>query len=186
MEVVFMSYGLLALRVVVGLVMAAHGAQKIFGWFGGGGPRGTAGVFEQLRFRVPLGMALAAGAAELGGGLLLATGLLTPFAALAVAIVMLNAIGVVHWPRGFWNTNGGYEFNLVILTVAVALAATGAGRFSLDAAVGWADNISGLWWAVAVGGAAALTAAMTLTLGRRGVSLRRLLTGRRTAEPTAA
>src|SRR5918999_3993251 len=162
-----MSYGILALRVVVGLVVAAHGAQKLFGWFGGGGPRGTAGSFEQLRFRPPLVMAVAAGAAEFGGGVLLAAGLLTPFAALAIVIVMLNAIVAVHWRNGFWNANGGYEFNLVVATAAVALAATGPLRFSLDAAIGWADNSSGLWWAAGVLGAGALVAAITLIFGRR-------------------
>src|SRR5919197_3434210 len=109
-----MSYGILALRVVLGTTMAAHGAQKLFGWFGGGGPRGTAGGFEQLRFRAPLLMAVAAGLAELGGGALLAAGLFTPFAALAIAIVMVNAFATVHRPNGFWNSSGGFEFNLLI------------------------------------------------------------------------
>src|SRR5215207_7508638 len=100
-----MSYGILLLRIILGSIISAHGAQKLFGWFGGGGPRGTAGGFEQLRFRVPL---------------LMASGLLTPLAALAIAVVMLNAIGTVHWRNGFWNTAGGYEFNLLVLTAAVA------------------------------------------------------------------
>ena len=166
-----MSYGILALRVVVGLVMAAHGAQKLFGWFGGAGPRGTASFFEQIRFRPAFLMALGAGLAEFGGGLLLATGLLTPLAAVAIAIVMLNAVATVHWPNGFWNTNGGYEYNLVILTVATALAATGPGRFALDTAIGWADNISGLWWGVGVLAVAALVSGVTVTVGRRAVPL---------------
>lgn len=162
-----MSYGILLLRVVLGSIMAAHGAQKLFGWFGGGGPRGTAGSFAQLGFRAPLMMALAAGTAELGGGLLIATGLMTPLAALAIAVVMLNAIGTVHWRNGFWNTAGGYEFNLLVYAAAVAIAATGAARFSLDNLLGWADNISGLWWGVAVLGLSALVSALTLTVGRR-------------------
>jgi putative oxidoreductase len=162
-----MSYGILVLRVVLGSIMMAHGAQKLFGWFGGGGPRGTAGSFAQLRFRAPLMMALAAGAAEFGGGLLIATGLVTPLAALAIAVVMLNAIGTVHWRNGFWNTAGGYEFNLLVYAAAVAIAATGAARFSLDNLLGWADNISGLWWGVGVLGLSALASAVTLTVGRR-------------------
>jgi putative oxidoreductase len=161
-----MNFALLGLRLVVGLTFSAHGAQKLFGRFGGG-PRATAEGFAYLRYRTPLFFALAAGAAELGGGLLLATGLLTPLAALAIAIVMVNAIAAVHWPNGFWNTNGGYEFNLVVLTAAAALAATGPGRFALDTAIGWADNLSGLWWGVGVLGVAALVAAITLTVGRR-------------------
>jgi putative oxidoreductase len=162
-----MSYGILFLRVVLGSIMAAHGAQKLFGWFGGGGPRGTADGFTQLRFRAPLLLALAAGLAELGGGLLIAAGLLTPLAALAIAVVMLNAIGTVHWPNGFWNTRGGYEFNLLVLTAAVAIAATGAARFSLDNLIGWADNINGLWWGVGVIAISVLVSAVTLTIGRR-------------------
>ena len=170
-----MSYGILLLRVVLGSIMAAHGAQKLFGWFGGGGPRKTAEGFSQLRFRAPLLMGLTAGVAELGGGLLIAAGLLTPLAALAIAVVMVNAIATVHWRNGFFNSAGGYEFNLLILTVAAAIAATGAGRFSLDNLIGWADNISGLWWGVGVIGASALVSAVTLILGRhpsRGPALR--------------
>src|SRR3990172_1155387 len=106
-----MSYGILTLRVVLGTIMAAHGAQKLFGWFHGGGPRQTGGGFAQLRCRPPLLAALAAGLAEFGGGVLLAAGLVTPLAALAVAVVMLNAIATVHWRNGFWIMKGGYEFN---------------------------------------------------------------------------
>ena len=98
-----MSYGILLLRVVLGSIVAAHGAQKLFGWFGGGGPHGTASSFAQLRFRAPLVLALAAGLAEFGGGLLLTAGLLTPLAALAITVVMLNAIATVHWRSGFFN-----------------------------------------------------------------------------------
>jgi putative oxidoreductase len=166
-----MPYGILALRVVVGLIMAAHGAQKLFGWFGGAGLRGTASSFEQIRFRPGLMMALGAGLAEFGGGLLLAAGLFTPLAAVAIAVVMLNAIATAHWPNGFWNTKGGYEYNLVILTAATALAAIGPGRFALDSAIGWADSLSGLWWGVGVLAVAALVSAVTLTVGRRSPPL---------------
>ena len=162
-----MSYGILFLRLVFGLIVAAHGAQKLFGSFDGPGLRGTAGSFSTLGFRAPLLMALAAGMAEFGGGLLLASGLLTPLAALAIAVVMLNAIDSVHWRNGFWNSKGGYEFNLALWAAAVAIAAIGAGRFSLDALVGWIDNISGLWWGVGVAGLSLLVSAITLTLGRR-------------------
>jgi putative oxidoreductase len=162
-----MSYGILFLRVVVGLTVAGHGAQKLFGSFGGQGLRATASSFGSLGFRAPLLMAFAAGMAEFGGGLLFATGLLTPLGALAIAVVMLNAIGTVHWRNGFWNSKGGYEFNLALWAVAVSIAAIGAGRFSFDTLIGWADNISGLWWGVAVAALSTLVASFTLTLGRR-------------------
>lgn len=162
-----MSYGILLLRLVLGLSVAAHGAQKLFGSFGGSGPRGTASFFEHLRFRAPLLLAFAAGLSELGGGLLLAAGLLTPLASLAIAVVMLNAIGTVHWRNGFWNSNRGYELNLLIWATAVALAATGGGRFSLDALIGWEGELGGLWWGVGVAGLSMLVSAVTLTLGRR-------------------
>src|SRR5919202_6803661 len=155
-----MSYGILLLRVIVGATMFGHGAQKLFGWWGGPGPRGTAGFFGNLRFRAPIAMAIAAGLAE-ASGLLLAVGFVTPLAALAIVIVMLNAIGTVHWPKGFFAGAGGYEFNLLLASAAVALTATGPGRFSIDRAVGWDDNYTGLWWAVGVVAAAVVISSLT-------------------------
>src|SRR5579884_549580 len=160
-----MSYGLLLLRVVVGGTMFAHGAQKLFGWFGGPGIRGTAGFFGSLGFRAATAMAMVAGISE-AAGVLFALGLLTPFAALAIVVVMLIAIATVHWRNGFFAGGGGYEFNLTLLAVAVAVAATGPGRFAVDRALGWDDNISGLWWAVGVLGVGILAAAATLAIGR--------------------
>jgi putative oxidoreductase len=144
-----MAYGLLLLRVIVGCSLFAHGAQKLFGWFGGHGRRGTAGFFGSLGFPAPLLMAGLAGLAE-ASGLLFALGLLTPFAALALASVMVVAVGSVHWRNGFFATSGGYEYNLVLWAVAVAVAATGPGRFALDRALGTDDNLSGLWWGLGV------------------------------------
>jgi putative oxidoreductase len=160
------SYGILFLRLVLGGIMAAHGAQKLFGWFGGSGPAGTAAGYRQLSFRAPLVMALAAGLAELGGGLFLAAGLLTPLAAVGIAVVMVNAVAVVHWRNGFWNSIGGYEFNLLIWATAGAIAAIGAGRFSLDRLIGWEDNISGAWWGVGALVLSLVVSAVTLTAGR--------------------
>src|SRR3954447_1848492 len=134
-----MAYGLLLLRVVLGLTLAAHGSQKIFGWFEGPGPSGTAGFFRQLGFRAPVAMAALAGLAELGG-VAFALGLITPVAAYGISVVMLMAIATVHWKNGFWSTSGGYEFNLAILTVAIAVTMTGPGRFSIDRALGLDDN----------------------------------------------
>jgi putative oxidoreductase len=162
-----MSYGLLLLRIVLGLTMFAHGAQKLFGWFGGHGIRGTGGFFGNFGFRAPVLIAFAAGLAEFGGGLSLAFGFLTPLGALAVTVVMLNAVYLVHWSKGFFNGNGGYEFNLLIASAVVAIAATGPGRFAIDHAIGWDDNISGLWWGLGVLGAAVVVTFFTLTAGRR-------------------
>jgi putative oxidoreductase len=168
-----MSYGLLLLRVVVGGTMFGHGAQKLFGWFGGHGPQGTGGFFGQLGFRSGAVMAVLAGLAE-ASGLLLAAGFVTPLACLAIAIVMLNAIAAVHWSKGFWATNGGYEFPLTLLTVVVATAAIGPGRFSLDRAIGWDDNVSGVWWGVGTLVAAAAISFLTLTVGRKVHAFRQL------------
>jgi putative oxidoreductase len=151
---------------VVGETLFGHGAQKLLGWFGGHGPRATGGFFGQLGYRAPLAMAVLAGLSE-ASGLLLALGLLTPLACVAIAVVMINAIGVVHWKNGFWNTNGGLEFPLVLLTIVIAIAATGPGRFSIDRAIGWDDNISGLWWGFGVLGVAVATSAVIQALGRR-------------------
>jgi putative oxidoreductase len=156
-----MAYGILFLRVVVGLLLFAHGTQKLFGWWGGGGPRGTAGFFGQLGFRPPLAMALTAGVSETAG-VLFALGFLTPLAALLMASTMVVAIGSVHWKNGLWITAGGYEFNLVLWTVAIAVAASGPGRFSIDRALGWVDNLSGVWWGVGVLVASLLGGAVTL------------------------
>jgi putative oxidoreductase len=162
-----MAYGLALLRIVLGATMAGHGAQKLFGVFGGPGREGTAGFFGALRFRAPLVQALAAGAAELGCGILLALGLVTPLAALGIATTMVVAVGAVHVRNGFWNGGGGYEFNLLIWTGAVAIAATGPARFSLDRLLGWDGNISGLWWGVGVALGSVALGGVGLTLGRR-------------------
>ena len=163
-----MEYGLLLLRIVVGLIFVGHGSQKLFAWFGGGGPEGTAQFFASVGYRRPRLMAVVAGLSELGGGLLLATGFLTPLASFLIATVMLNAIVTVVFPRGFL---GGYEFELTLLTVAVALAATGPGEISIDDALGWADNISGIAWGSLILAAAIVTSIVTTTLGRGGAEL---------------
>jgi putative oxidoreductase len=157
-----MSYGILLLRVVAGATIASHGTQKLFGWFGGGGPRGTAGFFGGMGFRAPLAMAVLAGLGE-SGGVLFALGLLTPLAALGMATVMLVAIWTVHWKNGFFTGNGGLEFPFLLGTIAVVVAATGPGRFSLDRALHIDDNLSGLWWGVGVAAIAIASAAFVVT-----------------------
>jgi len=158
-----MSYGILLLRIVVGLAFIGHGTQKLFGWFGGYGPQGTGGFFTSQGYRAGVAMAVMAGVAEAGGGALLALGFLTPLAGALLATVMINAIGAVTFKRGFMF---GSELEIAYLTVAVALAATGAGRFSLDRAIGWDDNLSGVWWGVGALVAATVLSAVTLTVGR--------------------
>jgi putative oxidoreductase len=158
-----MSYGVLLVRLVIGVAFVGHGTQKLFGWFGGYGPKGTGGFFASQGYRAGVLMAVAAGLSEAGGGTLLALGFATPLAGALLAIVMINAIGSVTFKKGFML---GSELEIAYLTIAVSLAAIGPGRFSLDRAIGWEDNISGLWWGIAVLGAALVVSFLTLTLGR--------------------
>jgi putative oxidoreductase len=130
------AVGLLLLRLVVGAIFIGHGTQKLLGWFGGGGPDGTASMLGKVGYRSSRTMALLAGAAEALGGLLLVLGLLTPFGCVAIIGVMTNAILAVHAPKGFWNTHGGFEFPLTLLAAAAALGFTGPGRISIDKAIG--------------------------------------------------
>ncbi len=120
-----MNLGLLILRLVVGLLFVGHGAQKLFGIWGGHGLKGTAGFFEAIGLKPGHVHATAAAVMEFGGGALLALGLVTPVASLALIAVMTAAIISVHFAKGLWVTNGGYEYNLVLASVALALAATG-------------------------------------------------------------
>lgn len=128
--------GLLVLRVLVGLVVAAHGAQKLFGWFGGHGLAGVAGYFETLGYKPGRPFAAAAGLAEFGGGLLLALGLLGPIGPALIVSVMIVAAGAVHWGNGVFATSNGIEVPLLYGTIAAALALTGPGAVSLDALFG--------------------------------------------------
>jgi putative oxidoreductase len=130
------SLGLLILRIVVGLTMAAHGAQKLFGWWGGPGMGAWTQGVTKLRIRPAAAWAWLAALSELGGGLLFALGLLSPFGSLAIAATMLVAVATVHWANGFWNGKRGYEFNLALLASVIAVALTGPGIYSLDKAIG--------------------------------------------------
>ena len=124
--------GLLALRVALGFVFLAHGAQKAFGSFGGPGFAGATGFIGSLRLRpAPLWTAVAVGG-ELVAGVLFVLGALTPLAALLVLGTMATAIAKVHGPKGFFVQNAGYEYNLVLAAAALALAAAGPGAFSLE------------------------------------------------------
>jgi putative oxidoreductase len=158
-----MSYGILLLRLVVGVAFVGHGTQKLFGWFGGYGPQGTGGFFASKGYRAPVLMAVTAGLAEAGGGTLLVLGFATPLAGAMLAAVMIDAIASVTFKKAFML---GSELELIYLTIAVSLAAIGPGRFSIDRAIGWDDNISGVWWGVAALGVALVASLLTLTLGR--------------------
>src|ERR1700748_3077520 len=109
-----MSLGLLVLRVVVGLLFFGHGAQKLFGWFGGHGLSGTGQFFETMGFPQGKRQAFLAGFFEAAGGLLIALGLITPFTAAALIAVMTVAVLKVHASKGVWVTNGGFEYNAVL------------------------------------------------------------------------
>jgi putative oxidoreductase len=128
----YMALGLLIIRLVLGLTIAAHGTQKLFGWFGGYGPKGTGGFFESIGIKPGVAMAVFAGLAELIGGLLFAAGLWTEVGAALIVITMLVALFKVHIKNGFWSTAGGYEFNLLLIAVALGVAFIGAGDYSID------------------------------------------------------
>ncbi|REL26251.1 DoxX family protein [Thalassotalea euphylliae] len=122
----------LPLRLVAGIIFAAHGAQKLFAWFGGYGLDGTGQWMESIGLAPGYFMALMAGSAEFFGGLLLIAGLLTRPAALALAVTMVVAIFSVHLQNGLFMSNNGYEFGLSLLAISLALVCQGGGRFSLD------------------------------------------------------
>jgi putative oxidoreductase len=156
-----MKIGRLLLRLTVGGFFVGHGTQKLFGWFGGNGLDATAQGFEQLGLRPGRRNAIAAGSAEAGGGALLATGLATPLAASVLTATMMTAIKTVHAKNGPWLSNGGYEYNVVLIAAALALVEVGPGGLSLDAALG--RERSGSGWTLL-----ALTAG---TLGAVGAHL---------------
>jgi putative oxidoreductase len=154
---------LLILRVIAGLLFAGHGAQKLFGWFGGNGLKGTGGFFEDnLGLSPGRAHAGAAGFNEFGGGLLLAFGLFTPLAAALIIATMTAAVATVHAKNGPWASNNGWELNVLYGLIGFAVAGIGAGKISLDNALGL--DIAGIGWALGalavgvLGGFAAITA----------------------------
>lgn len=135
------GYAALILRVPVGLILAAHGSQKLFGWFEGYGLEGTGQWMASIGLEPGYLMALMSGSAEFFGGLALVLGLLTRPAALVTAFTMLVAIFSVHISNGLFMSNNGYEYALSLLAVTLALTIQGAGRVSLDnALLAYIDN----------------------------------------------
>jgi putative oxidoreductase len=152
-----MNTSLLILRLVLGTAMAAHGAQKLFGWFGGYGLKGTGGFFESIGFRPGARFALAAGLTETSSGVLLAMGLLGPIGPALLLSVMLVAILTVHKGHGFFAMTNGIELPVLYITGALAVAFAGPGEYSLDHLIGLDTMIHPVmtWIALAVGVAGA-------------------------------
>lgn len=149
-----MKIGMLVLRLLVGLLFVGHGTQKLAGWFGGGGIDGTAENFEKMGLRPGRDNAIAAGVSEAAGGALLAAGLATPLATAMISGAMSSAIYHVHRPNGPWATQGGWEYNAVLIAAVFAVAAAGPGPISLDHALGVERSGPGV--ALAAVGAGAL------------------------------
>jgi putative oxidoreductase len=168
-------------RVVVGILLTAHGLQKLSGWFGGHGISGTAGFLAQLGFRPSRPWAWALALSETIGGLLMALGLLSPVGALLILSAILVAAIVVHVPKGLWNANGGVEWPLTIIAVALSSAIAGPGAYSLDAALGIrlpAEFVGALIVLIALGVLAALGSRVTIDRDRLGWRSRRAAPGR--------
>jgi putative oxidoreductase len=160
-----MDAALLFVRLVVGLAIAAHGAQKLFGWFGGYGLAGTGGFFEGIGFRPGQVFAFFAGLGEAGGGLLMALGLGGALGPAVIVMVMLVAIFSVHISKGFWAVNGGWELNAAYIASAVAIAYVGNGAYALDRALGF-DVLSSTQAATILMIAAVVLAGLNLLVRR--------------------
>jgi len=165
-----MDFGILIARLVLGLLMAAHGAQKLLGWFGGHGIAGTAGFFEALGFKPGKLFAVLASATELASGLLVALGFLGPLGPAAMLAVMVVAAGTVHWKNGVFAMSNGIEVPLLYATGATTLALTGPGAYSLDQVLG----LTAVWTPAVASGALALGlvgGAVNLVLRRPAASV---------------
>ena len=162
-----MQIGLLIIRIVAGLLLAGHGAQKLFGWFGGHGLEGTGGFFGTMGYQPPRTMAFLAGLGEGGGGALLALGLLNPLGAAAVIGVMLNVIVAAHFRRSPWASQGGWELPGLYAALAAGLGFSGPGRYSFDRLFGW--HLAGNAWGLAAVVVGLVAAAAVLARRQRNL-----------------
>lgn len=160
-----MRLGRLIARIFIGSLFFAHGAQKLFGWFGGPGVEATAATMEKIGMRPGRRNALAAGAGEAVGGAAIALGALTPAAAATLIGTMVTAIRTVHLEKGFFATAGGYEFNLTLIAALLALTDAGPGPLSVDGALGIEEGGTG--WMLAALGAGAAGSALAISAGRK-------------------
>jgi putative oxidoreductase len=161
-----MDIAFLIVRLIVGLALAAHGAQKLFGWFEGHGIEGTGGFMESIGFRPGRLFAFSAGLGEFAGGLLTALGLGGALGPAIIVMVMIVAIGAVHLPKGFFADRGGFELPLVYCAAALAIAFGGNGLYSLDRVFGltFLTDHTQVWYAIA---AAIIVALANLLVGRQ-------------------
>jgi putative oxidoreductase len=162
-----MRLGLALARATIGGLFVAHGAQKLFGWFGGYGPEGTGQFFESLGLRPGKRNAIAAGVAETAGGAMLALGLLTPLATAMLIGTMATAVRKVHGSRGVWVTEGGWEYNAVLVAAVIAITDAGPGDLSVDAAA-FGRERWGSGWALAAAAAGAAGSELVIAAGQRG------------------
>ena len=161
-----MNFGRLAARVVIGGLFVGHGTQKLFGWFNGPGLDGTEQMMGALQMHPTRVNALAAGVTETAGGALLIAGAATPLAAATLIGTMVTAIGKVHADKGVWVTNGGWEYNAVLIASLLALTDAGPGNLSIDAALD--SEHTGSKWALAALAVGAVASAAAVILGKKG------------------
>ncbi len=160
-----MDTALAIARLIIGLGIFAHGAQKLFGWYGGYGIKGTGGFMETLGFRPGTVFATLSGLGEAGGGILTLLGLLNPIGPALIVMVMITAIGSVHITKGFFTSNGGWELNAMYIAGAVLIALVGPGAYSVDSAAG-ITFLAGSQIAWIALGTAVVIALLNLTMRR--------------------